>query len=113
MFQTVTSSLYKIITTYYFAGGTYEMEVEGTQTTVTQYYSIGGVSVGMRQGETLSYFLTDHLGSVVGVTDSTGSLGYEARYLPFGEVVVKSEDDTPTDYGYTFQKVVTGSGLTL
>jgi len=88
------------------------MEVEGTQTATTQYYSIGGVSVGMRQGGTLSYFLTDHLGSVVGITDSTGSLGYEARYLPFGEVVVKSEDDTQTtDYGFTFQKVVTGSGL--
>ncbi|MPM35315.1 hypothetical protein SDC9_81905 [bioreactor metagenome] len=98
-------------TTYYFTGGTYEMEVVGTQTTVTQYYSIGGVSVGMRKGETFSYFLTDHLGSVVGTTDEEGVLTSETRYTPFGEVRTDVGEIDGTDYGYTFQKVVSGSGL--
>jgi hypothetical protein len=30
----------------------------------------------------MSYFLTDHLGSIVAVTDDTGTPTSETRYLP-------------------------------
>jgi len=37
-------------------------------------------------GGELHYMLTDHLGSVVAVTDADGVLESEQRYLPFGQV---------------------------
>jgi RHS repeat-associated protein len=93
------------------------LETISTNNLTRLYYSIGGISVGMKQVEnqipTLSYFLTDHLGSVVGITNTDGVLieGTERRYTPFGEVRIGSEELESTDYGFTFQKVVTGSGL--
>lgn len=69
--------------------------------------------MGMRQGGTLSYFLTDHLGSVVGTVSENGAVISETRYSPFGEVRTGVGEIGGTDYGFTFQKVVTGSGLTL
>lgn len=67
----------------------------------------------MRQGGTLSYFLTDHLGSVVGTVSENGTLISGTRYSPFGEVRSDVGEIGGTDYGFTFQKAVTGSGLTL
>jgi uncharacterized protein RhaS with RHS repeats len=72
----------------------------------------------MRENTTWSYFLTDNLGSVVGVTDSNGALTSETRYLPFGEVRtdVGTITQTPVklgqaDFGYTFQRSIADSGL--
>jgi RHS repeat-associated protein len=52
------------------------------------------------------YFLTDHLGSVVGIIDANGTLTSQQRYLPFGEVRadVSSSSAPATDYGYTGQR---------
>ena len=80
--------------------------------TLTTYYAILGISVGMREDDTRSYFLTDHLGSIVGVTDSSGVLVSETRYLPFGETRTDVGNITETDYGYTNQQIITGTGLT-
>jgi len=65
----------------------------------------------MREGTTFSYFLTDNLGSVVGVTDSSGTLVSESRYLPFGETRTDVGTITQTDFGYTFQRNLTDTGL--
>jgi hypothetical protein len=92
------------LTTYYYMGGSYELQTDGSTETVRQYYAIAGVTVGMREGSTFYYFLTDHLGSVVGVTDSTGTLLSETRYLPFGEIRTDVGSISQTDYGYTFQR---------
>jgi RHS repeat-associated protein len=99
------------LTTYYYAGGAYELQTDGSTETVRQYYGLAGVTAGMREGSTFYYFLTDHLGSVVGVTDSTGALVSETRYLPFGEIRTDVGTISQTDYGYTFQKNVSGMGL--
>ena len=99
------------LTTYYYMGGSYEVQTDGTTETVRQYYAIAGVTAGMREGSTFYYFLTDHLGSVVGVTDSSGTMVSETRYLPFGEVRTDVGTISQTDYGYTFQKNVGGMGL--
>jgi len=101
------------LTTYYYAGGSYEVQSDGTTQTVKQYYSIGGATVAVREGSTFSYFLLDHLGSVVGVTDSSGALIAETRYLPFGQVRTDVGMIPQTDYGYTFQQNVDATGLTL
>jgi len=91
------------LTTYYFAGGAYEVQV-GTETAVRKYYSFAGMPVAMDDGNGLKYFLTDHLGSVVAVTDAGGSLLSQQRYLPFGGVRTDVGTVTQTDFGYTFQR---------
>jgi len=72
---------------------------------------VAGQTVAMREGTTFSYFLTDNLGSVVGVTDSSGVLISETRYLPFGETRTDVGTIMQTDFGYTFQRSVAGTGL--
>lgn len=99
------------LTTYFYVGGSYELETDGTTSTVTQYYAIAGMTVAMRTGETWSFFLTDHLGSVVGVTDASGALISETRYLPFGEVRTDVGTITQTDFGFTFQRNLPEMGL--
>ncbi len=78
-----------------------------------QYYSIGGMNVGVKVNGTMSYFVTDNLGSLVAVTNSSGGLTSQTRYYPDGEVRADSgmAPTTITAYGYTFQQVVTDSGL--
>jgi hypothetical protein len=51
------------LTTYYFAGGSYEIQTDGSTETIRQYYSIAGTTVAMRSGTTWNYFLTDHFSS--------------------------------------------------
>jgi RHS repeat-associated protein len=92
-------------------GGSYEVQTDGTTETVRQYYAIAGVTAGMREGSTFYYFLTDHLGSVVGVTDSSGMLVSQTRYAPFGAIRTDIGIISQTDYGYTFQRNVSGMGL--
>jgi RHS repeat-associated protein len=65
--------------THFLLGGAYEVSGNTTRT----YYSIAGQMVGMRAGSTLTYLLTDHLGSVVAITDAAGALVEESRYLPY------------------------------
>jgi len=92
------------LTTYYFAGGSYEVRSDGTTTTTLRYYSFGGMAVGMGDGSSLKYFLADHLGSVVAVLDMSGAILSQQRYLPFGEVRTDVGPITQTDLGYTFQR---------
>ena len=77
-------------TTTTFVGGIYE--VTGSQ--ITKYYFAGtqriatpalapGASV--RTGSTLSYLLSDHLGSTSLTTNTSGTLVSEVRYKPWGE----------------------------
>ena len=96
------------LTTYYFAGGAYEVQTGGAETVSKIYYSIAGQTVAVRMmtsgSSTLNYLLTDHLGSVVGVTDEDGALLSEQRYLPFGQVRPDVGSVTETDFGYSGQR---------
>jgi RHS repeat-associated protein len=97
-------------TAYYF-GGAYEVRSDST---TIKYYSFAGQMVAMHDGNGLQYFLSDHLGSVVATTDSTGTLTSQQRYLPFGGVRpnVPSPDAPATDFGYTGQRNLdSGIGL--
>ncbi|MBL8099772.1 MAG: hypothetical protein JNK81_11360 [Anaerolineales bacterium] len=59
----------------------------------------------MNDGSGLKYLLTDHLGSVVVITDDEGDLISQQRYLPFGGVrTIPNSPITNTDYGYTGQR---------
>jgi hypothetical protein len=95
------------LTAYYF-GGMYEV----TGNDARKYYSFGGQTVAMHDGSGLQYFLSDHLGSIVAVTDASGTLISQQRYLPFGGVREDVGNISQTDYGYTGQRNLdSGIGL--
>jgi hypothetical protein len=94
-------------------GGAYEV----TGSAVTKYYAIAGMTVatlapgasaGVDDGSGLQFLLTDHLGSVVAITNESGTLTSQQRYLPFGEVPTDLHGPriTETDFGYTGQRNV-------
>jgi len=57
----------------------------------------------MRQGGTLYYLLTDHLGSTALVTNASGGVVGQQRYYPYG--AGRPTDTTlPTDYRFTGQR---------
>jgi len=91
-----------VLTAYYF-GGAYEV----TGSDVRKYYSFGGQTI-LKDSTGLQYFLTDHLGSVVAITNDTGTLTSQQRYLPFGGVrTLATPPNSPimsTDLGYTGQR---------
>ncbi|MDH5505726.1 MAG: RHS repeat-associated core domain-containing protein, partial [Anaerolineae bacterium] len=98
-------------TNYYYMGGIYEVEDDGTTQTTTRYYGIGGKRVAMHDGTTLSYFLTDKQGSTIAVLDTGGTILSEQRYKPFGEVRDDVGTITETDFGYTGQRNIPGADL--
>ncbi len=62
---------------------------------------------------TLSYFLTDHLGSIVTVLDKNGAPVSQQRYLPFGQVRSDVGKISQTDFGYTGQRNMDVQGNSL
>jgi uncharacterized membrane-anchored protein YitT (DUF2179 family) len=78
-------------------GGAYEV----TGSTIRKYYSFAGMMVAMRDADGIKYLLTDHLGSMVAITDASGTLISEQRYLPFGQVREDVGTIAQTDFGYT------------
>ncbi|MCC6569762.1 MAG: RHS repeat-associated core domain-containing protein, partial [Anaerolineales bacterium] len=72
-----------------------------------KYYSIAGMMVAVNDGTGLQYLLTDHLGSTVAATDSSGTLTSQQRYLPFGEErAIPNSPILATDFGYTGQRML-------
>jgi RHS repeat-associated protein len=89
--------------TSYFMGGAYELKDGATK----KYYSIAGMMVATQDASGLQYLLTDHLGSTVAVTNSSGTLTSQQRYLPFG--AARSIPNSPivgTDFTYTGQRLL-------
>jgi RHS repeat-associated protein len=68
-----------------------------------KFYYAGSVLVARRQGETLQYFLTDHLGSTSITVGADGLKAAELRYKAWGEIR-HTENSTPTSLRYTGQK---------
>ena len=58
-------------------------------------------------GSAVQYLLTDHLGSTVAVTNQSGTLTSQQRYLPFGEErAIPNSPILATDFGYTGQRLL-------
>jgi RHS repeat-associated protein len=109
--QRVQGTINEVTTTY--IGSHYE--VQGT--TTRKYYFAGSQRIAMREnapsGETLFYFLPDHLGSTAVTVDAAGNLYGELRYSAWGETRYNRKDDltvpvdqrheTPTNRRYTGQ----------
>ena len=90
----------------YFMGNYYEV----TGSTVTKYYFAGSQRNAMRKGNTLSYLLSDHLGSTSLTTNASGALVSELRYKAWGETRYSS-GTTATNYRYTGQREESSFGL--
>jgi RHS repeat-associated protein len=74
------------------------------------------MTVAVNDGSGLQYLLTDHLGSVVAITNASGTLTSQQRYLPFGQVrtdvpPIPNSPITQTDFGYTGQRNLDSLGL--
>ena len=97
-----------ISTTRYYFGGAYE--VAGTD--IKKYYSFAGQTIAMKDANGLQYLLTDHLGSVVAITNDIGTLTSQQRYLPFGQLRadVTGLNGPSTDLSFTGQRDL-GMGL--
>ncbi len=97
--------------TLFLVGGLYTVEDAAGAPAITKYYAIAGQRVAMEGANGLQYLLTDHLGSIVAVTDSNGAIveNSQQRYKPFGEPRLAA--DSPTDFGYTGQRALAATGL--
>ena len=85
----------------YYVGNYYEYV---TSSTTKKYYYAGGQRVAMRNNNTLSYLLGDHLGSTAITANSNGTLYTEQRYYPWGDTRYNSPATTPTTYQFTGQR---------
>ena len=73
---------------------------------VTKYYVAGDQVVACRTGSTLSYLLSDHIGSNSITVSDTGIKTAETRYKAWGEVRYQSGTN-PSDRTYTGQRSYT------
>ncbi len=77
---------------------------------VTKYYYHGGQRVAMRADGVVYYLHGDHLGSTSLTTDASGAVVARQLYHPYG--TVRAHQGTlPTDFGFTGQRDVPGTGL--
>ena len=77
---------------------------------ITKYYYHGGQRVALRQGQALYFLHSDHLGSTSLTTDAAGNVVARRRYAPYGKERW-AEGTLPTDFGFTGQRDVPGTGL--
>ncbi len=71
---------------------------------------MGANRIASRQDGTLSYVLTDNLGSSTVMLDTTGAITSEERYYPFGQLR-DGAWSLGTNFGYTGQRRLEGTGL--
>jgi RHS repeat-associated protein len=95
----------------HYVGGWYE--ANPTSGVATAYYPFNGVPIALKQGSSLSYLHHDHLGSLVSLTDTSGTEQWWGRYAPFGTLRLTGglvpTTQLPTDRLFTGQTRDLGS----
>ncbi|KAF0111916.1 MAG: hypothetical protein FD147_430 [Chloroflexi bacterium] len=97
------------VTTYY-PGTHYEKRVDGLTEKNFKYYFVGSTRIAMRENGTITWLISDHLGSTSVTADASGTLLSSMRYTAFGEMRTYS-GTTSTDYRYTGQRQESEIGL--
>src|SRR5579883_3521048 len=87
-----------------------ETVINGSMTALMKYYSAAGQRIAMRQGNTLSYLLSDGLGSTTIALSSIGSVTAVQLFAPYGSSRY-SQGTMPTDYNFTGQRLDRETGL--
>jgi|SRR5579862_5842160 len=78
--------------------------------TITKYLGVPGLPSAVRVGSTLSYLVSDGLGSVSEAFDSNGNETAAQLYTPYGQVRYTS-GVMPTSKGFTGQRADATTGL--
>src|SRR5579863_8427088 len=84
--------------------------IVGGATTTAKFYSIAGQRVAMKMSGTLSYLLTDSLGSTAVAVNANGSIAAVQLFWPYGAVDY-SWGTMPTTYNFTGQRLDSLTGL--
>jgi len=87
-----------------------ETVLSGGTTTTTKYYNVNGQRVALKTGGTLSYLLSDVLGSSTIALDSTGTTQAVQLFAPYGSIRY-SQGTMPTTYNFTGQRLDSQTGL--
>jgi RHS repeat-associated protein len=87
-----------------------ETVLSGGTITPTKYYNVNGQRVAMRTNSTLSYLLSDVLGSSTIALDSTGTTQAVQLFAPYGAIRY-SQGTMPTTYNFTGQRLDSQTGL--
>jgi RHS repeat-associated protein len=87
-----------------------ETVLSGGVITPTKYYNVNGQRVVMKTNGTLSYLLSDVLGSSTIALTSTGSTQAVQLFAPYGAVRY-SQGTMPTTYNFTGQRLDSQTGL--
>jgi RHS repeat-associated protein len=93
------------VTTYY-VGNHYEVK----NSVVTKYYFAGTTRLAVRTNGTLSFLLSDHIGSITVTTDANGAVITQALYKAFGEMR-NTPGNLGTDYKFTGQREEASLGI--
>jgi RHS repeat-associated protein len=87
-----------------------ETVLTGGTTTTTKYYNVNGQRVALKTGSTLSYLLSDLLGSSTIALTSSGSTQAVQLFAPYGSIRY-SQGSMPTTYNFTGQRLDSQTGL--
>ncbi len=87
-----------------------ETVLSGGTITITKYYNVNGQRVAMRTNSTLSYLLSDVLGSSTIALTSSGSTQAVQLFAPYGSIRY-SQGTMPTTYNFTGQRLDSQTGL--
>ncbi len=82
--------------------------------TTPRRYAYGSGLLGMRTGGAEDWYLSDMLGSVANLTNSTGSLEWSYSYEPYGTIRTEIENDPAAPFNpirFTGQYLDTDTGL--
>ncbi|OJX39882.1 MAG: hypothetical protein BGO78_13995 [Chloroflexi bacterium 44-23] len=96
------------VTTYY-PSQYYEKRMVDEEQTIFKYYFVGSARIAVRENGTLSWLLSDHLGSTSGTVNAAGALVSTMKYTAFGET--RGTGSSTTDYRYTGQREEEEIGL--
>lgn len=80
----VKSEVNGVIT--YYPNRYYEKQVDGITEKVFQYYFAGANRIAMRENSTLTWLISDHLGSTSVTADANRNLLSSLCYTAFGEL---------------------------
>src|SRR5579885_985522 len=87
-----------------------ETVINGSMTALMKYYSAAGQRIAMRQGNTLSFLVSDGRGSTTIALSSIGSVTAVQLFAPYGSSRY-SKGSMPTDYNFTGQRLDRETGL--
>ena len=92
----------------YYPSPNYQLQITGSVQLETKYYFAGSSRIAFWVDGTITWLLTDHLGSTVGIVDEDGEFIGIVKYTAYG--ALRSGNST-TDYRYTGQREETEIGL--